>query len=97
MIACTIKSVGYPPTLSAVLASKKRYFLYLTIPGGMGGNETVKNLLKIDPRVKAIVSSGYIDDSVMAEYRKYGFSGIVAKPYSLQQLRKALSDVIGAA
>ena len=71
--------------------------LDLTIAGGMGGKEAVKKLLKIDPGVKAIVSSGYIDDSVMAEYRKYGFSGIVAKPYSLQQLRKALSDVIGAA
>ncbi len=71
--------------------------LDLTIPGGMGGKETVKKLLKIDPGVKAIVSSGYVDDSVMTEYRGYGFSGMAAKPYSLQQLRKALSDVIGAA
>ena len=69
--------------------------LDLTIPGGMGGKETVKKLLKIDPGVKAIVSSGYVDDSVMTEYRGYGFSGMAAKPYSLQQLRKALSDVIG--
>ena len=68
--------------------------LDLTIPGGMGGNETVKNLLKIDPRVKAIVSSGYIDDSVISKYREYGFSGMVAKPYTLEQLRKALRDVI---
>jgi PAS domain S-box-containing protein len=69
--------------------------LDLTIPGGMGGQEAVKKLLKIDPGVKAIVSSGYIDDSVIAEYRKYGFCGMMAKPYSLQQLRKALRDVIG--
>jgi len=69
--------------------------LDLTIPGGMGGKQTVKKLLEIDPGVKAIVSSGYADDSVMAEYRGYGFSGMAAKPYSLQQLRKALSDVIG--
>jgi len=94
MIACTIKSVGYPPTLSAVLASKKRYFLYLTIAGGMGGIDTVQKLLKIDADVRAIVSSGYADNSAMAEYRGYGFSGMVAKPYTIEQLRKALQDVM---
>jgi DNA-binding NarL/FixJ family response regulator len=77
-------------------ASGNSYFVGTTASaGGMGGQETVKKLLKIDPGVKAIVSSGYIDDSVIAEYRKYGFSGMMAKPYSLQQLRKALQDVIG--
>ena len=69
--------------------------LDLTIPGGMGGEETVKKLLKIDPGVKAIVSSGYIDDSVITKFRDFGFSGIVAKPYSIEQLRKAMQDVIG--
>jgi PAS domain S-box-containing protein len=69
--------------------------LDLTIAGGMGGEETIKKLLKIDPAVKAIVSSGYVDDSVIANYRDYGFSGVVAKPYTLEQLRKALQDVIG--
>ena len=69
--------------------------LDLTIPGGMGGKETIQKLLKIDPGVKAIVSSGYIDDSVIAKYWDYGFCGMVAKPYTLEQLRKALLDVIG--
>jgi len=69
--------------------------LDLTIPGGMGGKETVKKLLKIDPGVKAIVSSGYVDDSVSAKYKEHGFSGMIAKPYTLEQLRKALEDVIG--
>jgi two-component system cell cycle sensor histidine kinase/response regulator CckA len=69
--------------------------LDLTIAGGMGGMETVKALRKIDPSVKAIVSSGYADDSVMAGYREHGFSGMIAKPYTLKQLRKALGDVIG--
>ena len=68
--------------------------LDLTIPGGMGGKETIRKLLKIDPGVKAIVSSGYTDDSVMAEYRGYGFRGMAAKPYTLEQLGKALRDVI---
>jgi PAS domain S-box-containing protein len=67
----------------------------LTIPGGMGGEAAVRELLKIDPGVRAIVSSGYADKSVMADYKKYGFSGMVAKPYTLEELGKAVHDVIG--
>ena len=69
--------------------------LDLTIAGGMGGEETIKKLLKIDPGVKAIVSSGYIDDPVIAKYKDHGFSGMVAKPYTIEELRKAVQDVIG--
>ncbi len=69
--------------------------LDLTIAGGMGGEEAIKKLLKIDPGVRAIVSSGYADDPVMAAYRNYGFSGMVAKPYSLTELGKAMHDVTG--
>ena len=69
--------------------------LDLTIAGGMGGEETIRELLKIDPGVKAIVSSGYIDDPVMAKCKDYGFSGIVSKPYTIDELRKAIQDVIG--
>ena len=68
--------------------------LDLTIAGGMGGIDTVQKLLKIDADVRAIVSSGYADNSAMAEYRGYGFSGMVAKPYTIEQLRKALQDVM---
>lgn len=69
--------------------------LDLTIAGGMGGEVAIQKLLKVDPGVKAIVSSGYIDDSVIAKFRDYGFSGMVAKPYTLAELGKALQDVIG--
>jgi CheY-like chemotaxis protein len=69
--------------------------LDLTVPGGMGGEVAVKHLLDIDPATKAIVSSGYIDDPVMARYGEYGFSGVVAKPYTIPELRKAVHDVIG--
>ena len=47
--------------------------LDLTVPGGMGGKETMEKLLRIDPQVKAIVSSGYSDDPVMANFKEYGF------------------------
>jgi CheY-like chemotaxis protein len=69
--------------------------LDLTIPGGMGGRETIRELLKIDPGVRAIVSSGYAEKSAMAEYKEYGFSGMVAKPYTLEELGKAIQDVMG--
>jgi CheY-like chemotaxis protein len=66
----------------------------LTIPGGMGGKETVQSLLKIDPSAKAIVSSGYSTDPVMADYRKYGFKGMVIKPYSVKELSETVRRVI---
>jgi len=66
----------------------------LTIPGGMGGKEAVKKLLEIDSGVKAIVSSGYSDDHVMADYIKHGFLGVVKKPYKLQDLQNEIIRVL---
>jgi len=66
----------------------------LTIPGGMGGKETLKELRKIDPGIKAIVSSGYSNDPVMADYRKYGFSGVVSKPCRITDLGETLRAVL---
>ena len=67
----------------------------LTIPGGMGGKEAIKKLIEIDPDVKAIVASGYSSDPVMAEPEKYGFSGIVEKPYRIEELGELLNRIIG--
>ena len=66
----------------------------LTIPGGMGGKETMNKLMKIDAKIKAIVSSGYSNDPIMAEFRDHGFSGVIAKPYQLEHLNRAIQDVI---
>ncbi|MDF3059716.1 MAG: hypothetical protein K0R17_3931, partial [Rariglobus sp.] len=66
----------------------------LTVPGGMGGKEAMAELHKIDPSVKGIVSSGYSSDPVMANYRSYGFRGMVAKPYRLTDLAKAIRSVL---
>jgi PAS domain S-box-containing protein len=66
----------------------------LTIPGGMGGKEAIKKLLEIDPKVKAIVSSGYATDPIMSEYKKYGFSAVVTKPYSVSQMEETLHDIL---
>ncbi len=66
----------------------------LTIPGGMGGKETVRELLKIDPEAKVIVSSGYSQDQLMADYHSHGFSGIMVKPYATQKLSEVLKTVL---
>ena len=69
--------------------------LDLTVPEGIGGRETMTRLLEIDPRVKAIVSSGYSTDPVMANYREHGFSGVAVKPYRLAELTQTLKIAIG--
>ncbi len=68
----------------------------LTVAGGMGGKDAVKKLLQIDRSAKVIVSSGYSDDPVLAEYKNYGFSGIVVKPYNIKELGKAVYQVLSA-
>lgn len=69
--------------------------LDLTIPGGMGGKDTIQELLKIDPNVKAIVSSGYSEDPVMAEFEKYGFMAVIKKPYNIQEISALLHKIVG--
>ena len=65
-----------------------------TIPGGMGGLETLARLRAIDPQVTALISSGYANNPVMADWAYYGFSGVVAKPYTIAQLQEALHHVL---
>jgi PAS domain S-box-containing protein len=66
----------------------------LTIPGGMGGKETIQRLRAVDPNIKAIVSSGYSDDPVMANFGKYGFSEVLSKPYNPEKLSNTLYKVL---
>ncbi|MCF7943590.1 MAG: PAS domain S-box protein [Spirochaetia bacterium] len=69
--------------------------LDLTVPGGMGGAAAIPELLAIDPEVKAVVSSGYSNDPVMANYQDYGFCGVVPKPYTKAQLAELLNRIAG--
>ena len=68
----------------------------LTVPGAMGGRELMEHLLALDPTVRAIVSSGYSNDPIMADHAAWGFVGVLPKPYRLAALldavRSALSD-----
>jgi PAS domain S-box-containing protein len=66
----------------------------LTVPGGMGGVETLRRLLEIDPLVKAIVSSGYSNDPAMAEFEKFGFAGRLLKPYRAVELSVTVKNAM---
>ncbi|MGQ9609970.1 MAG: hybrid sensor histidine kinase/response regulator [bacterium] len=66
----------------------------LTIPGGLGGKEAIKELITFDPNIKAIASSGYSTEPVVSEYREYGFKGFIAKPYKIKDMADILYKVI---
>ena len=69
--------------------------LDLTVPGSLGGEETIRRLRKLNPHVIAFVSSGFSNDPIMANYQAYGFRGVIAKPYSLIGLSTILHQHLG--
>lgn len=66
----------------------------LTIPHGMGGKEAISEILSIDKDAKVLVSSGYSADPMMTNYKDYGFSGALNKPFDLSALQKTLAPFV---
>lgn len=66
----------------------------LTIPGGMGGREAIVRLKEIDPDVRAIVASGYSNDPVISDFRGFGFSGSLIKPFRIEELSRTVHSVL---
>ena len=79
------------------LQAKRPYdivILDVTVPEGMGGEQTIKKLREIDPNVVAVVSSGYSNDRVLAHYEQHGFSGVVVKPFRVEELGQVLVNAL---
>lgn len=83
---------------SEVRKTGRRFHLGIfdvTIRGGMGGRETLQNILRIDPAFRAIVASGFSSDGVVADFRSFGFRAALSKPFSMEDLRDAVLTVLG--
>jgi PAS domain S-box-containing protein len=105
-----LERLGYSPVIVAdgaeALASYRRaleegrpfdaVIMDLTIPGGMGGKETIRHLLGLDPRAVAIIASGYSRDPVITRFREHGFRDVLEKPFSNQRLSEALWRAVRA-
>jgi|GEM_PF-4699928 len=110
LMAILLQDAGYLPTITSdgeeaiqvYRAAREQgedfdiVILDLTISGGMGGRETLRHLMDIDPDVQAIVCSGYSNDPIMADYQNYGFKGVIAKPYTVHDVLHELYRVMGA-
>ena len=68
--------------------------LDLFVSTGMGGKETIEELRKFDPAVKAIISSGYSNDPVVENFSRYGFYGRLTKPYKINDLKTILEQLM---
>jgi two-component system, cell cycle sensor histidine kinase and response regulator CckA len=66
----------------------------LTIPGGLGGKQAAEQILSLFPKACLVVSSGYSNDPIMSNYREYGFSGAIAKPYSIKNFKEVLDTLL---
>jgi PAS domain S-box-containing protein len=108
IIQCALEDLGHEVTVTHdgkdavaayedALRENRRFDLVvsdLSIPGGMGGKDTIKRLCEIDPEVRAIVSSGYANDPVMSRYEDFGFTGMIAKPYSIDAMCQKVAEVL---
>lgn len=109
VVSQMLTRLGYEPTVCAngeaaleifkAHRQEGRFFrsviLDLTIPDGMGGVEAARRLREVDPSIVLFVSSGYSDDPIMSEYKKYGFDGVISKPFGIEELSLRLSGGVG--
>ena len=102
-----LESLGYEVEFvsdgtEAVTSYKKRkeagspfdaVILDITIPEGMGGVDTIKEILKIDPNAKVFALTGFSKESVVANHKEYGFTNVIEKPFSVDDLQAVLDQI----
>lgn len=66
----------------------------LTIPGGAGGKQAIADIFKLDSQVRAIASSGYCNDAIMTDYKKFGFKAALPKPFCMEELSRVLRNTV---
>ena len=88
-----MQELGEPAPHLAGAADHERA---LARTGAMGGHEALQRIRALDPAVVAIASSGYSNDAVMSDFRRHGFAGAIAKPYTRAELQAALDEVLAA-
>jgi len=69
----------------------------LIIPNGVGGQDAVHTIKKINPAAKVIASSGHLDHPVMIDFKKFGFAAALEKPYKLEKLQQLIDVVLNSA
>jgi len=97
-VVCTEDGEAFLSAHAAARAAGRPFdvaILDLTIPGGMGGKEAIRNLRERDQEIRAIVSSGYSNDPVMAQCAAYGFDAVLPKPYQVRDLLQLLQELSG--
>jgi two-component system, cell cycle sensor histidine kinase and response regulator CckA len=67
--------------------------LDLIMPGVNGG-ETYDHLKKLNPNIKALLSSGYSIKGLAREILNRGCDGFIQKPYSLKDLSQKLREIL---
>ena len=98
-VVCTPDGEAFLAAHAAAIADGRPFdlaVLDLTIPGGMGGKDAIRNLRERDRNIHAIVSSGYSTDPVMAQCTAYGFNAVLPKPYQIRDLIRVVQELSAA-
>ncbi|MBN1647799.1 MAG: PAS domain-containing protein [Spirochaetales bacterium] len=91
---CVTDGVQALETFRTACDQKEKFhavIMDLTIPGGAGAKEIIKDLRELDPSIYTIISSGYTTDKAITEYKSFGFDAVVTKPFTIDDLKKALA------
>ncbi len=107
-VADMLESLGYTPICTSngseaidvykeMLEQENPFDLVimdLIIPGALGGKEATQKIIQIHKDAKIIVSSGYSNDPIMANFKDYGFCGVLKKPVNIEELSTTIASIL---